>query len=64
MGYTIPAKVLQAAKIQSIRVSLSADNIKLFSALKGMDPQYNFTGGTGYSYTPTRTVSLGVDINF
>ena len=64
VGYTIPAKVLQAAKIQSIRVSLSADNIKLFSALKGMDPQYNFTGGTGYSYTPTRTVSLGVDINF
>ena len=43
---------------------MSADNIKLFSALTGMDPQYNFTGGTGYSYTPTRTVSLGVDINF
>ena len=64
VGYTIPAKVLQAAKIQSIRVSLSADNIKLFSALKGLDPQYNFTGGTGYSYTPTRSISLGVDINF
>ena len=64
VGYTIPAKVLQAAKIDSIRFSLSADNIKLFSALKGLDPQYNFTGGTGYSYTPTRTVSLGVDINF
>jgi len=64
VGYTIPAKALQAAKIQSIRVSLSADNVKLFSALKGMDPQYNFTGSTGYSYTPTRTVSLGVDINF
>ena len=64
VGYTIPAKVLQAAKIESIRISLSADNIKLFSALKGMDPQYNFSGGTGYSYTPTRTVSLGVDINF
>ncbi len=64
VGYTIPAKALQAAKIESIRISLSADNVKLFSALKGMDPQYNFTGGTGYSYTPTRTVSLGVDINF
>jgi hypothetical protein len=64
LGYTIPAKVLQAVKIQSIRIYASADNIKLFSALKGLDPQYNFTGGTGYSYTPTRTVSLGVDINF
>ena len=64
VGYTIPAKVLQAAKIDSIRIFASADNVKLFSAMKGLDPQYNFTGGTGYSYTPTRTVSLGVDINF
>ena len=64
VGYTIPSSVLRAAKIESIRLSLSADNIKLFSALKGMDPQYNFTGGTGYSYTPTRTVSFGIDINF
>ena len=64
VGYTIPARVLQAAKIESIRIFASADNIKLFSAMKGLDPQYNFTGGTGYSYTPTRTVSLGVDINF
>ena len=64
VGYTIPAKVLNAAKIESVRFYLSADNIKMFTALKGLDPQYNFTGGTGYSYTPTRTVSLGVDINF
>ena len=64
LGYTIPSSVLRAAKIESIRVYFSADNVKLFSALKGMDPQYNFTGGTGYSYTPVRTLSLGVDINF
>ncbi len=64
VGYTIPAKVLRAVNIDSIRVYVSADNIKTFSALKGMDPQYNFSGSTGFSYTPTRTVSLGVDINF
>lgn len=63
-GYTIPAKALKAIKMESIRFSVTADNIKLFSALKGMDPQYNFSGGTGYSYTPTRTVALGIDINF
>ena len=64
LGYTFPSSILKAAKIDSIRIFASADNVKLFSALKGMDPQYNFTGGTGYSYTPVRTVSLGVDINF
>ena len=64
VGYTLPAKALKAMSIKSARVSLTADNLKLFSALKGMDPQYNFTGGTGYSYTPSRTVSVGLDINF
>ena len=64
VGYTLPAKALKAMHMHSLRVSISADNIKLFSALKGMDPQYNFTGGTGYSYTPTRTVSVGLDLTF
>lgn len=64
IGYTLPAKALKAMHMHSLRVSISADNIKLFSALKGMDPQYNFTGGTGYSYTPTRTVSVGLDLTF
>ncbi|MBR5018881.1 MAG: TonB-dependent receptor, partial [Bacteroidales bacterium] len=64
VGYTLPARALKAMRMKAVRVSLSADNIKLFSALKGMDPQYNFSGGTGYSYTPTRTISVGLDINF
>lgn len=64
LGYTLPAKALKAMRMHSLRVSISADNIKLFSALKGMDPQYNFSGGTGYSYTPTRTISVGLDLTF
>ena len=31
---------------------------------KGMDPQYNFTGTVGYTYAPTKTFSLGIDIKF
>ena len=64
LGYTLPSNALKAMHMQSLRVSVSADNLYLFSALKGMDPQYNFSGGTGYSYTPTRTVSVGLDITF
>lgn len=63
-GYTLPAKALKAINFKDIRLSVAADNLYLFSALKGLDPQYNFTGGTGYSYTPTRTVSLGLDLKF
>lgn len=63
-GYTFADKALQAANIQSLRLFFTADNLYLLSARKGLDPQYNFTGGTGYVYTPSRTISLGVDLKF
>ena len=43
---------------------MTIDNLALFSHLKGMDPQYNFKGETDYSYTPNKTYSFGVEINF
>ncbi len=64
LGYTLPAKWTNAINMKSIRFTLSGDNLYLFSARKGMDPQYNFSGSTGYTYTPERTVSFGVEINF
>ncbi|MCF0177786.1 MAG: TonB-dependent receptor [Bacteroidales bacterium] len=63
-GYTLPAKIMGKINMDSLRIFLTADNIWLKSAIKGMDPQYSVFGGTGYTYTPTRTVSLGLDINF
>lgn len=64
LGYTLPVKWTNAINMKSIRFTLSGDNLYLFSARKGMDPQYNFSGSTGYTYTPERTVSFGVEINF
>ena len=64
LGYSLPEKWMRAINMKSIRFTLSGDNLWLFSARKGLDPQYNFSGSVGYSYTPERTISFGVDINF
>lgn len=65
LGYTLPKSlVVNRAKLNSIRVFGSIDNLALFSHLQGMDPQYNFSGGTGYTYTPNKTYSIGLEINF
>ncbi|MFV0391651.1 MAG: SusC/RagA family TonB-linked outer membrane protein [Paludibacteraceae bacterium] len=65
LGYTLPKTlVVDKAKLSSIRIFGSVDNLALFSHLQGMDPQYNFSGGTDYTYTPNKTYSLGVEINF
>lgn len=64
LGYSLPKKWMSKIGVESIRISAVADNIMLFSYLKGMNPQFNFSGGTDYVYTPTRSISLGLDITF
>ncbi|MBW6537334.1 MAG: SusC/RagA family TonB-linked outer membrane protein, partial [Mariniphaga sp.] len=64
LGYSLPARYVQSLHLESVRFSLIGDNLKLFTHLKGMDPQYNFTGGTNFTYTPVRTISFGVDVKF
>ena len=64
LSYTLPRKWVNKAKLNSIRVYGSCDNIALFSHLEGMDPQYNFSGGTTYTYAPNRTMTFGVEVNF
>ncbi len=64
LGYSLPKALIDKAKINSMRIFGSADNFALFSHLQGMDPQYNFSGGTTWSYTPNKTYSLGIEVNF
>ena len=55
---------MKSIGFDSARLTATADNVVLFNRLKGMDPQYNFKGETDYSYTPNKTYSFGVEINF
>lgn len=64
LGYTLPKRVSNKLKMKGLRLSLIADNLHIFTALKGTDPQFNFTGGNSFSYTPSRTISMGLDIKF
>ena len=64
LGYTLPKKITKSLKMQNVRFTATGDNLVLFNCLKGMDPQFNFTGGTDFGYVPVRTVSFGVDVTF
>lgn len=64
LGYTLPGRWLKAVRLSNARVTLTGDNLFIFTHLKGMDPQHDFTGGTSFGYVPVRTVSLGIDVTF
>lgn len=61
VGYTFDfAKI----GLKSIRVFAQGDNLAIFSARQGLNPQYNFSGTTDYVYTPNKTISAGVNLKF
>lgn len=64
LGYSFQKGLISKAGLSSARVFLSADSPFILTHLKGMNPQASFSGSTSYSYTPNRSITLGVDIQF
>lgn len=64
LGYNLPKNIVERAKLKSCRIFVSADNLALFTKLKGMDPQYSFAGDQNYEYIPLKTLSAGIDLKF
>lgn len=65
LGYTLPKKSVNYLGLKSVRIYVSLDNLALFTHMKGMNPTYSTSGGTGaYTYVPTRSFVGGIDIQF
>jgi TonB-dependent starch-binding outer membrane protein SusC len=70
LGYQIPAKVLSMAKISSIRVYASAENLYVWTNYSGYDPEVSMgrnplnPGIDSNPYPRSRTYMLGVNVNF
>lgn len=67
LGYTLPKKIAQKAKMSGLRVYASADNSMLFYGHSGIDPRWCLTGGMevgAYSYPSLAVYTFGVNIDF
>lgn len=72
LGYTLPERVTSAVNIDELRVYVSADNLAVISARRGVDPRYSMglgslTSGSGLnsgSYSAMRTVTAGITLTF
>jgi hypothetical protein len=63
LSYTISSEVAKRMHIAGIQVFTNVDNAYLFTAKKGMDPQRAFTGTADATYTPFRTMTVGLNVN-
>ena len=64
LNYTLPKSWATRLQLESARVFVSADNLYIESARKGLNPQQSFSGITDFSYVPTTTCTLGVNFTF
>ena len=62
LAYTFRPERIQKLKLKSLKIYAAGDNLMLFSARKGMDPQATFNGNPGYVYSPARTIIVGLKV--
>ena len=64
LAYALPMSWVSKLGMTGARIFGSVDNLALFTHLDGLDPQYNFSGGTDYDYSPNKTYTVGIELNF
>jgi TonB-linked SusC/RagA family outer membrane protein len=63
LSYTLPNSLLQRAGMKGARVWVSGENLLLLNARKGLDPQRSFAGTSDNVYTPSRILTVGVNVS-
>lgn len=63
-GYTFNRKNLETVGLSNLRIYVSGENLYSWTARAGLEPAQSFDGTTTYRYTPSRTVSVGLNVSF
>lgn len=64
ISYNFKENILKSLNVKGLRAYVSAENLALFSARKGMNPSQSFNGDVFNDVGFNRTVTLGVNVNF
>jgi hypothetical protein len=71
LGYTLPSSLMKKIKVESLRLYVTASNLKVWTKYTGYDPEVNtrrstpMTPGVDYSaYPRSRSYVFGINLNF
>ena len=63
LSYRFPSNIAQRLGTQNLMMYVSAENLHMFSDLKGMNVQQSFAGVTSNTYTAARTIVVGLNVS-
>jgi hypothetical protein len=58
------ASLVQKANLGGVRLWVSGENLYLINSRVGLDPQASFAGTSDNLYTPSRIMTVGVNVSF
>lgn len=65
VGYTVPKKMVTRLGLSKMRIYANGENLCFWSARKGLDPRYSYTGNESVNvYSPVRTITGGIQLTF
>ncbi len=72
LGYNLPSKIIKAAGVEKVRLSVSAQNLLTITSYRGFDPEVNYNGsnssqrlGFDYgSYPNNKSLTFGLNVVF
>ncbi|NHW59408.1 hypothetical protein HA378_30055, partial [Escherichia coli] len=64
LGYTFDRDLINSTGIDRLRVYIMSDNVHVWSKRKGYDPRMSYTGSASSSFSPLRTIALGLNVGF
>ncbi|OMP78854.1 SusC/RagA family TonB-linked outer membrane protein [[Flexibacter] sp. ATCC 35208] len=64
LSYNLPARWLKHAKITKAYVFATGTNLITWTGYTGWDPEQDITANETFRYPPSKTVSLGLNVNF
>ena len=62
LSYQFPKRICSKMGLGGLSVDFSVENPAIFSAMKGLNPQYSFSGGDGNTFVSARVYSIGLNI--
>ena len=64
LNYAFPKKVVTKWGLSGLNIYGSIENAATFTARKGMNPQYSFSGSQDNTFVTARVFTLGLNLNF
>jgi TonB-linked SusC/RagA family outer membrane protein len=64
LSYKMPSNLISKLNIDNATLYVNGENLMLFTKREGSDPSQTFNGTTQNRFTPSRVITLGLNLNF